>query len=65
MASTSSCRATAAATPAYGKIAAARALGIEVVMMRRPLLADTPAVEHVEGVVAWLAHLGLPAARGV
>ena len=50
---------------AYGKIAAARALGIEVVMLRRPSLVDTPAVEHVEGVLAWLAHLGTPAARGV
>jgi precorrin-6A/cobalt-precorrin-6A reductase len=49
----------------YSKIAAARALGIEVVMLRRPLLAEAPTVEHVEGVVAWLAHLGTPAARGV
>ena len=49
----------------YSKIAAARGLGLEVVMLRRPSLIDTPAVEHVEGVVAWLAHLTSPAARGV
>jgi precorrin-6A/cobalt-precorrin-6A reductase len=49
----------------YGKIAAARALGIEVVMLRRPPLVETTAVEHVDGVLDWLAHLGGPAARGV
>lgn len=47
----------------YGKIAAARALGIAVVMLRRPAL---PAVEEVaspEAALAWLAHRGL--LRGV
>jgi precorrin-6A/cobalt-precorrin-6A reductase len=53
-------------TAAYGKIAAARALGIPVVMLRRPSLPDAPAVETVEDALTWLAHAGLPcAARGV
>lgn len=51
---------------AYGKIAVARALGIPVVMLRRPPLPEAPAVETVEDALAWLAHAGLPcAARGV
>lgn len=49
----------AAAT--YGKIAAARALGIAVIMLRRPLLPDVPAVETVEAAVAWLDHELAPA----
>jgi precorrin-6A/cobalt-precorrin-6A reductase len=40
----------------YGKIAAARALGIEVTMLRRPAPPDAPAVETVAEVVAWLDH---------
>ena len=40
----------------YGKIAAARALGITVVMLRRPALPDVPAVETVQDAVAWLDH---------
>lgn len=45
----------------YGKIAAARALGIEVVMVRRPLLPDVPAAETVEALAAivdrfWVDH---------
>jgi precorrin-6A/cobalt-precorrin-6A reductase len=40
----------------YGKIAAARALGIAVVVLRPPALPDVPAVETVEAVMAWLQH---------
>ena len=40
----------------YGKIAAARALGIEVIMLRRPAPPDASAVETVDEVVAWLGH---------
>jgi len=50
----------------YGKIAAARALGIAVIMLRRPALPDAPAVDTVEAAVAWLDHALTPAdARGV
>jgi precorrin-6A/cobalt-precorrin-6A reductase len=50
----------------YGKIAAARALGIEVVMLRRPQLPAVPNVGTVEEAAAWLAHaLASVAARGV
>jgi precorrin-6A/cobalt-precorrin-6A reductase len=50
----------------YGKIAAARALGIEVIMLRRPLPPDAPAVETVEEAIAWLDHaITSAAARGV
>ena len=53
-------------TATYGKIAAARALSIEVIMLRRPPAADAPAVETVEAAVAWLDHaLTSAAARGV
>ena len=41
---------------AYGKIAAARALGIEVLMLRRPVLPAVASVETVDDAVAWLAH---------
>jgi precorrin-6A/cobalt-precorrin-6A reductase len=51
---------------AYGKIAAARALGIEVIMLRRPPAPDAPSVNTVEGALAWLDHaLTSTAARGV
>jgi precorrin-6A/cobalt-precorrin-6A reductase len=51
---------------AYGKIAAARALGIEVIMLRRPPAPDAPAVKTVEDAIAWLDHaLTSTAARGV
>jgi precorrin-6A/cobalt-precorrin-6A reductase len=40
----------------YGKIAAARALGIEVVMLRRPALPSVPSVDSVDGAVSWLDH---------
>lgn len=50
----------------YGKIAAARALGIEVVMLRRPLLPEVPQVETVEAALAFIDHAVAPqAARGV
>jgi precorrin-6A/cobalt-precorrin-6A reductase len=50
----------------YGKIAAARALGIEVIMLRRPPATDAQAVETVEAAIAWLDHaLTSAAARGV
>jgi len=41
---------------AYGKIAAARVLGIEVVLLRRPALPDVPGVETIEDAAAWLDH---------
>jgi len=41
---------------AYGKIAAARALGIAVVLLRRPALPEVPAVERIADAVAWLDH---------
>jgi precorrin-6A/cobalt-precorrin-6A reductase len=50
----------------YGKIAAARALGLEIIMLRRPAVPATPAVATVEEAVAWLDQaLTLAAARGV
>lgn len=50
----------------YGKIAAARALGVEVVMVRRPALPAVPAAPTVHALVAMAAHvLGPVAARGV
>jgi precorrin-6A/cobalt-precorrin-6A reductase len=53
-------------TAAYGKIAAARALGIEVIMLRRPPAPDAPGVSTVEDALAWLDHaLTSTAARGV
>jgi precorrin-6A/cobalt-precorrin-6A reductase len=50
----------------YGKMAAARALGVPVVMLRRPMLPAVPSVEKVDDAIAWLHHGNLPcAARGV
>jgi precorrin-6A/cobalt-precorrin-6A reductase len=55
----------------YGKIAAARALGIEVAMVRRPALPDVPSAESVEALAAVIDHflvghfLGPAADRGV
>jgi precorrin-6A/cobalt-precorrin-6A reductase len=50
----------------YGKIAAARALGLRVIMLRRPPLPAVAAVETVDEVVAWLGHApALATARGV
>lgn len=51
---------------AYGKIAAARARGIAVIMLRRPAPGNAPAVETVDDAVAWLDHApASSAARGV
>ncbi len=44
----------------YGKIAAARKLGIDVVLIRRPDLPDVPSVETVEEMLAWLDHAPVP-----
>jgi precorrin-6A/cobalt-precorrin-6A reductase len=57
-------------TAAYGKITAARALGLAVIMLRRPPLPapapDAPAVETIDEALAWLDHvLTSAAARGV
>jgi precorrin-6A/cobalt-precorrin-6A reductase len=51
---------------AYGKIAAARALGLNVIIVRRSAAPEAPAVETIEAAVAWLDHtLTSAAARGV
>jgi precorrin-6A/cobalt-precorrin-6A reductase len=47
----------------YGKMAAARALGVPVVLLRRPSLPEVPTVGTVEDAVAWLDHAS--AFRGV
>jgi precorrin-6A/cobalt-precorrin-6A reductase len=53
-------------TATYGKIAAARTLAIDVVMLRRPAAPDGVAVETIEDAIAWLDHaLTSAAARGV
>jgi precorrin-6A/cobalt-precorrin-6A reductase len=50
----------------YSKIAAARALGLPVVMLKRPALPDAASVATAQDVVAWLDHtLTLSTARGV
>jgi precorrin-6A/cobalt-precorrin-6A reductase len=50
----------------YGKIAAARALGIDVIMLRRPPVPAGAAVETIEDAIAWLDHaLTSATARGV
>jgi precorrin-6A/cobalt-precorrin-6A reductase len=50
----------------YGKIAAARALGLPVIMLRRPLLPAMPSVDTVEEAVGFVDHvLASAAARGV
>lgn len=48
----------------YAKIAAARALGIEVLLLRRPELPNVEAVESAEAALAWLAARAHPALRG-
>ena len=53
-------------TATYGKIAAARALGVPVILLRRPALPEVPTVETVEDAVTWLGHArALPIERGV
>jgi precorrin-6A/cobalt-precorrin-6A reductase len=51
-------------TASYGKIAAARALGVEVIMLRRPAPADGSAVETVDEMIAWLDHAIASATAG-
>lgn len=41
------------------KLVAARELGLDVVVVRRPAAPDAPAVETVEGAAAWLAGRGV------
>ena len=50
---------------AYGKIAAARSLGLDVILLRRPALPDVPAVVTIEEAVAWLDHGPSSPVRGV
>jgi precorrin-6A/cobalt-precorrin-6A reductase len=45
---------------AYAKIAAARALGVPVILLERPALASAPAVPGVEEALAWLDQLRGP-----
>jgi precorrin-6A/cobalt-precorrin-6A reductase len=50
----------------YGKIVAARSLGLAVVMLRRPALPPVPSVESVQDAVHWLDHAPAPCTdRGV
>jgi precorrin-6A/cobalt-precorrin-6A reductase len=44
---------------------AARALGIEVILLRRPALPEVAAVATIDAVVAWLDHGPSSPARGV
>jgi precorrin-6A/cobalt-precorrin-6A reductase len=48
----------------YGKIAAARALGIPVILVRRPNLPDVPAADSVDAALAMIDHLVASAKRG-
>lgn len=54
-------------TATQGKLAAARALGVPVVMVRRPGLPEAPSVETVAEALAWLdaRHAGTSTRRGV
>jgi precorrin-6A/cobalt-precorrin-6A reductase len=50
----------------YGKIAAARALGLEVILIGRPVLPEAPTVATVDEAMAWIGHPRTStAARGV
>jgi precorrin-6A/cobalt-precorrin-6A reductase len=50
----------------HGKIAAARALGLAVMLLRRPPLPEAPTVETVDDAVTWIDHArALPIERGV
>lgn len=49
----------------YAKMAAARTLGIEVLLLHRPPLPEVPAVDEIGAAVAWVeARLAHPALRG-
>jgi precorrin-6A/cobalt-precorrin-6A reductase len=53
-------------TATYGKIAAARALGLAVMLLRRPALPEVPTVATVDDAVTWLDHArALRIERGV
>jgi precorrin-6A/cobalt-precorrin-6A reductase len=53
-------------TATYAKIAAARTLGLPVIMPARPKLPEVRAVETVEDALVWLDHVCAPCAdRGV
>src|SRR6266700_4089017 len=45
----------------YSKIAAARGLGLAVILLRRPRLPEVPAVATIEDAAAWIDH-GMPGA---
>jgi precorrin-6A/cobalt-precorrin-6A reductase len=47
----------------YGKIAAARALGLAVLLLRRPQLPSAPSVTTVAEAAAWVAHALAPGTR--
>jgi precorrin-6A/cobalt-precorrin-6A reductase len=50
----------------YAKIAAARALGLPVILLHRPLLPNVPSVETVDAALGWLDHAPtVSTARGV
>jgi precorrin-6A/cobalt-precorrin-6A reductase len=50
----------------YGKIAAARALHLPVIMLQRPALPEAESVATIEDALAWLDHaMTFSAARGV
>jgi precorrin-6A/cobalt-precorrin-6A reductase len=50
----------------YGKIAAARALGLPVIMLKRPALPEVESAETVDEALTWLDHaLTFSTARGV
>jgi precorrin-6A/cobalt-precorrin-6A reductase len=46
----------------YSKIAAARELGLAVILLRRPRLPQVPAVATIEDALAWIDH-GIPGAN--
>jgi precorrin-6A/cobalt-precorrin-6A reductase len=54
----------AGGTGAAAKLAAARTLGLPVLMVGRPALPDRPRVPDVAGVMAWLGHPAAPAPAG-
>jgi len=49
----------------YGKIAAARALGVDVILLRRPDLPAVASVQTVEQALGWLGHAFTSPMRGV
>jgi precorrin-6A/cobalt-precorrin-6A reductase len=46
----------------YGKIAAARVLGLPIIMLQRPPLPAVPAVETIADALAWIDHALVPCA---